>query len=122
MAGPRPQSSRAWRLALCGDGLQGRQIAHGHVRKTSDRFDSWNSQLLGKHANMQAFPLEAAMIRRRFKACVSLLAATFTFCAESAVNAQGNNFYAGTASNGQAVNVDLGSIRQVSASSLDFTY
>ena len=26
----RPQSPGAWLLALCGDGLQGRQIAHGH--------------------------------------------------------------------------------------------
>lgn len=36
--------------------------------------------------------------------------------------AQSSNFYAGTAVGGQAVNVDLRSIRQVSANSLDFTY
>jgi hypothetical protein len=62
------------------------------------------------------------MITLLSKACVSLAAGILTFFAESTVNAQGNNFFAGTASNGQAVNVDLGSIRQVSASSLDFTY
>ncbi len=35
---------------------------------------------------------------------------------------QSTNFFAGTAVGGQAVNVDLGSIRQVSMNSLDFTY
>ena len=35
---------------------------------------------------------------------------------------QSSNFFAGTAVGGQAVNVDLKSIRQVSANSLDFTY
>jgi hypothetical protein len=35
---------------------------------------------------------------------------------------QSSNFFAGTAVDGQAVNVDLGSIRQVSEYSLDFTY
>jgi len=36
--------------------------------------------------------------------------------------AQTSNWFAGTAVGGQAVNVDLNSIRQVSANSLDFTY
>ena len=36
--------------------------------------------------------------------------------------AQTGNFYAGTAKGGQSVNVDLGSIRQVSADSVDFKY
>lgn len=36
--------------------------------------------------------------------------------------AQSGNFYAGTAKGGQSVNVDLGSIRQVSADSIDFRY
>ena len=36
--------------------------------------------------------------------------------------AQASNFYAGTASNGQPVNLDLESIRSVSASSADFVY
>lgn len=36
--------------------------------------------------------------------------------------AQAGNFYAGTASNGQPVNLDMGSIRSVSASSVDFVY
>jgi hypothetical protein len=35
---------------------------------------------------------------------------------------QSSNYFAGTAVGGQAVNVDLNSIRQVSANSLDFTY
>lgn len=35
---------------------------------------------------------------------------------------QSSNFFAGTAVGGQPVNVDLNSIRQVSANSLDFTY
>jgi len=39
-----------------------------------------------------------------------------------AAHAQSANFYAGTAVGGQAVNVNLSSIKQVSASSLDFTY
>jgi hypothetical protein len=38
------------------------------------------------------------------------------------VLSQSGNFFAGTAVGGQAVNVDLGSIRQVSSQSLDFTY
>jgi hypothetical protein len=40
----------------------------------------------------------------------------------SSGNAQTSNWFAGTAVGGQAVNVDLNSIRQVSANSLDFTY
>ena len=37
-------------------------------------------------------------------------------------HAQSGNFYAGTAKGGQSVNVDLGSIRQVSPESVDFKY
>jgi hypothetical protein len=71
---------------------------------------------------MQSPMLELAMTGRKIGASVSLLLVALTICSERDANAQLNNFYAGTASNGQAVNVDLGSIRQVSATSLDFTY
>jgi hypothetical protein len=71
---------------------------------------------------MQLLAPVPTMNTRRLKALLSLLVASLAWGAESAAYAQVNNFYAGTASNGQAVNVDLGSIRQVSASSLDFTY
>ena len=53
---------------------------------------------------------------------VFLLGAALTFVAQLSAQAQSSNFYAGTAVGGQAVNVDLSSIRQVSAQSLDFTY
>jgi hypothetical protein len=74
---------------------------------------------------MTTFALDPAMIRRRTRDFITLFG-TFgtilTFYPANAVNAQANNFYAGTASGGQAVNLDLGSIRQVSSTSLDFTY
>ena len=41
---------------------------------------------------------------------------------ESPSHAQSGNFYAGTAKGGQPVNLDLGSIRQVSSESVDFKY
>ncbi len=51
-----------------------------------------------------------------------LLGTAVVFGSQLSVQAQSSNFFAGTAVGGQAVNVDLNSIRQVSAQSLDFTY
>jgi hypothetical protein len=62
------------------------------------------------------------MARTRSSINVSLITAMLSIIAETPVSAQVNNYFAGTASNGQQVNLDLGSIRQVSPSSLDFTY
>lgn len=63
-----------------------------------------------------------SMTCRTINISLHLLAMALAVASASHVNAQANNFYAGTASNGQAVNVDLGSIRQVSSTSLDFAY
>jgi hypothetical protein len=51
-----------------------------------------------------------------------LLGAALISGAPLPVQAQSSNFHAGTAVGGQAVNVNLNSIRQVSDQSLDFTY
>ena len=51
-------------------------------------------------------------------ACLTCLVSAF----DAASHAQSGNFYAGTAKGGQPVNVDLGSIRQVSSESVDFRY
>lgn len=53
---------------------------------------------------------------------VSLLGSALIVGGQLQALAQSSNFYAGTAAGGQAVNVDLNSIRQVSDQSLDFTY
>jgi len=70
-----------------------------------------------------AIALQLVMTKTRPSICVSLIAVMLSIVAENnPASAQVNNYYAGTASNGQPVNLDLGSIRQVSAYSLDFTY
>jgi hypothetical protein len=51
-----------------------------------------------------------------------LLGTALIFGSQLSAQAQSSNFHAGTAVGGQAVNVDLNSIRQVSPQSLDFTY
>ena len=56
---------------------------------------------------MQSPILELTMTGRKIGASVSLLLVALTICSERAAYAQVNNFYAGTASNGQAVNVGV---------------
>ena len=51
-----------------------------------------------------------------------LLGTALILSSQLSGQAQSSNFFAGNAVGGQAVNVDLNSIRQVSAQSLDFTY
>ena len=71
---------------------------------------------------IKTFTFDAAMFNSSVKISMSLLAVALAFGSENTGYAQVNNFYSGSTSNGQAVNVDLGSIRQAGASSLDFTY
>ena len=69
------------------------------------------------------FALQLIMTKTWPSIYVSLIAVMLSIVAENnPASAQVNNYFSGTASNGQPVNLDLGSIRQVSASSLDFTY
>jgi hypothetical protein len=51
-----------------------------------------------------------------------LMGTALIFGSQLSGQAQSSNFFAGNAVGGQAVNLDLNSIRQVSAQSLDFTY
>jgi hypothetical protein len=59
------------------------------------------------------------MIRRSVLAPPLVALCAFLIWPERALS---QNFYAGTAAGGQPVNVDLGSIRVVSSSSVDFVY
>lgn len=51
-----------------------------------------------------------------------LLVASYSLVGQQQVSAQPCNYFAGTASTGQSINVDLCSISQASTQSVDFTY